>query len=329
MTTPVIKMELEPVIKRTFMAKLERYEPLIRGSTAMRAWKTCQRLYFLTVVTGHTPKEQAIPLYWGTTYHHFRYILELRYGVGVDAPKKFDEGRATEAYAEAAQQGLAMWKKAGLSAAPGTKFEFMTAERLLKSFMVAYKHWMKEKLQGRIEVVAIEQVLNCQLADGTWTNMRADQLIRWNSKLWGRDFKATTKNSDFFARGLEPNDQFTRYTLIESRASGEVVQGQFVELMWNAKPTKYKTNGPEIFELTTSRTPQQLAVWEHEQTIINEQLAINRKHDIWPMEEIACAFCPFHSVCTKQTENGMMAQLEMHYTVRPWDNTRVGEEDYN
>ena len=326
--TVEVKMELEPVPLKRFMIKLERYEPLIRGSTAMRAWKTCQRLYFLTVVTGHIPKEKEIVLFWGTVYHHFRYVLELKYGVGQDAPKKFDEGRAAEAFAEASQQALAMWKKGNMSAAPGTKFEFMTTERLLKSFIVAYKHWVREKMQGRIEVVAIEQVLNCQLADGSWTNMRADQLIRWNGKLWGRDYKTTTKNSDFFARGLEPNDQFTRYTLIESRVSGEVVQGQFVELLWNAKPTKNKTNGPEIIELTTSRTPQQLAVWESEQILINKQVALAREADIWPQHEIACAFCPMHSVCQKPTENGMMAHLEAHYTVRPWDNTRVGEDDY-
>ena len=328
MTAVDVKMELEPVPTRRFMARLDRYEPLIRGSSTNRLWKTCPRLYFLQVVLGYIPKEKEIVFLWGTSYHHFRYILELRYGVGKDAPPKFDEGKGAEAFAEASQQGLAMFKKGNLVAAPGTRFEFMTTERLLKSFIAAYKHWSKEKQQGRVEVIAIEQVCNAQLVDGSWTSIRADQLIRWNSKLWGRDFKTTTKEKDFFARQLEPNDQFTRYTLVESRISGEEVQGQFVELLWNAKPTKNKTNGPEIIELTTSRTPVQLAEWEKDQAIVNEQIAVSRNADRWPMHEIACPFCPFHSVCTKPTENGMMAQLEMHYTVRPWDNTRVGEDDY-
>lgn len=327
MTVPVVTMELEPVPLRRFMARMDRYEPLVRSSSAIRLWKTCNRYYFLRVVLGWVPKDKEIVLLWGSSYHHFRYILELRYGVGKDAPPKFDAEKGANAFAEASQQGLAMFKKGNLVAAPGTKFEFMTTERLLKSFIVAYKHWSKEKQQGRIEVVAVEQVCNIKLSDGTYTSIRADQIIRWNGKLWGRDFKTTTKDSAFFARQLEPNDQFTRYTLVESRVTGEPVQGQFVELLWNAKPTKNKTNGPEIVELTTSRTPNQLLEFEADHEIINQQIALSRKADRWPMEEISCPFCPMHSVCQKPTENGMMAALEMHYVVSPWDNTRVGEDD--
>lgn len=324
--TVSVSMELEPVLLKRFMAKYDRYEPLMKGSSAYRLWKTCPRLYFLQVVLGRVPKEQAIVLLWGSAYHHFRYILELKYGVGADAPKKFDEAKATEAYAEAAMQGLAMFKKEATVQPPGTKFEFMTPERLLKSFIVAYKHWAKEKQQGRIEVIAIEQVCNIRLADGSYTNMRADQIIRWNNKPWGRDFKSTTKDSDFFARSLEPNDQFTRYTLIEGQIVGEPVQGQFVELLYNAKPTKNKTNGPEIIELTTSRTPIQLAEFEKDNVVTNKQIAISRADDRWPMHEISCPFCPMRGVCTKPTENGMMAHLEMYYDVKPWDNSRVGED---
>lgn len=306
---------------------MERYEPLIKGSSAYRLWKTCPRLYFLKVVLGYVGKEREIVLLWGTVYHHFRYILELRYGVGKDAPARFDEAKGAEAFAQASAEGLAMFKKAGLAAAPGTKFEFMTTERLLKTFIAAYKHWAREKQQGRIEVIAIEQVCNMQMPDGSFTNMRADQIIRWNGKPWGRDFKTTTKDSDWFARSLDPNDQFTRYTLVESTVIGEPVQGQFVELMFNAKPTKNRTNGPEIIELTTSRTPNQLAEFAADQAIVNQQIAVSRNADRWPMHEIACSFCPMHSVCQKPTENGMMAQLEMHYVVKPWDNSRVGEDD--
>lgn len=326
MSTPVVTMELEPVPLKRFMARMDRYEPLMKGSSAYRLWKTCPRLYFLQVVLGRVPKEQAIVLLWGSAYHHFRYLLELRYGVGADAPRKFDETRGAEAFAEASAAGLAMFKKDYFEQAPGTRFEFMTTERLLKTFIFAYKHWAKEKQQGRIEVIAIEQVCNIKLPDGSITNMRADQIIRWNGKPWGRDFKTTTKDKDFFARSLEPNDQFTRYTLIESQIVGEPVQGQFVELMYNAKPTKYKTNGPEIHELTTSRTPQQLEEFVQDNILTNKQIAISRNEDRWPMHEVACAFCPMHGVCKKATENNMMAHLEMYYDVKPWDNSRVGED---
>jgi hypothetical protein len=202
----------------------------------------------------------------------------------------------------------------------------MTTERLMKSFVHAFRHWTREKQQGRIEVLAVEQPFNVQLADGSFTSGKADQIIRWNSKVWGRDFKTSSSDSGFYSRRLEPNDQFTRYTLAEGKLVGEQIQGQFIEMLYNAKPTKSDTKGPSIIELTTSRTTYQLKQFEEEQAVWNSVLDVYRKNDVWPMAEPSCPFCPFHSVCSKPSEGAMMAQLEMHFNVRPWDNTRIGEE---
>lgn len=324
-----VTMEIEdhPEEKRRFMKKYPRFEPKVRDSTSIQTVKTCPRKYFFQIVLGRVPKEDAPYFPWGSAYHKFREVLERVYGFGHEAPKKFEEAHAAEAFAAAAEAGLAYWKKNGRDQEPDSKYAFMTTERLLKSFVHAYKHWSREKMQGRIEVIAVEFPFNVRLADGSFTSGRGDQLIRWNGKPWGRDFKTSSVDMNFYSRRIEPNDQFTRYTLAEGKLAGEQLQGQFIEVLYNSKPTKSDPKGPSIFELTTSRTTWQLNQFEHEQTIINKTLEVYRETDTYPMHEPACPFCPFHSVCTKPTEGAMMAQLEAHFVVRPWDNTKVGVDD--
>ena len=322
----VVTMELEPhpKEKRMFMAKYERYEPRIRDSTAIQTEKTCPRKYFYQLVLGRVAKEDAPYFAWGSAYHTFRQVLEVAYGFGHEAPARYDETKAADAFAEAAKQGLAYWKKHGRDQPVGSKYEFMTVERLLKSFIHAFKHWAREKMQGRIVVIAVEQAFIVQLADGSYTGGRADQIVRWNGKVWGRDFKTSSVDSTFYSRRLEPNDQFTRYTLAEGKLVGEQVQGLFIELLYNAKPSKKDPHGPSIIELTTSRTRWQLDQFERDMSMVNKRLAMYREEDNYPMSESNCPFCPFHSVCTKPTEGAMMAQLETHFTVRPWDFTKIG-----
>lgn len=329
-------MELEHVPKREFMAKYDRYEPRIKDSTQIMAAKTCLRKYFYQIVLGRVPQKSAIYLTWGSAYHKFREHLERFYGFGHDKPVKFDEAKSMEAYLYALEIARKYWQKEAVPEPIGSDFDFMTEARLIKSCATAFKHWKKEKLQGIIEVIAVEQAFNVQLVDGSSTSGRGDQMIRWNGRLWGRDFKTTSKDAKFYARGIEPNDQFTRYTVAEGKLAGEFVQGQFIEVLYNGKSTggyqSKKTGkttpivekGPEIVEFQTSRTPYQLRVFEQEAGIMNKIIDVCREADVWPMQEVNCPFCPYHSVCTKPTEGGMMAQLEGYYDVRPWDNTKVG-----
>jgi hypothetical protein len=320
---PQVTMEIEDVPTRRFMAKYQRFEPKLRDATAVSTYKTCARKYFFQLVLGRVPREEEVYFAWGSAYHVFRYVLEKEYGYGPDKPAKFDEAKSIEAFLVAQKEGVAYWKAKSVAPAPGSKWEFMTTERLIKSFVVAFKHWKREKLQCRIEVIAIEQAFNIQMPDGSHRAGRADQMVRWNRKLWGRDFKTTTKDTKFFSRMLEPSEQFTGYTYSEAKLAGEPVEGQFVEVLYNAKDTKNKKHGPEILELTTARTPWQLEEFENDQMMVNQMIKLNRDADRWPMFEPACPFCPYHSVCIKPTEQAMMAQLEMHFRVRPWDCTKV------
>lgn len=295
-------MEIENVPKRTFMSKYERHEPLIKDHTSVIAAKTCLRKYFYQIVIAKRPKEDAIYFAWGSAYHKFREILELT----KDLPK-------------AMTAGAGVWQaKQGANPPVGHKFEFLTAERLIKSFTVAYEHWQEEKRQNRVEVLAVEQPFNVELADGSFTSGRVDQIVRWGGKIWGRDFKTSSKEGMFYSRSLEPNDQFTRYTFAESKLAGEPVQGQIIEVLYNSKK-----EGPRISTYTAARSRYQLEQWEKENIHFNKIISLSRNEDVWPMQEVGCPFCPYHSVCKLPSEAAQMAQLDAEYVTRPWDNTTI------
>lgn len=318
-----VTMEIHEHPNKRFMKKYNRYEPVIKDHTAMIQAKQCLRMYFYRIVLGRTPNETAPWFAWGSAYHKFREHLERTYGFGENAPPKFDQEKANLAFATAADVGIKYWKNHGKDEPVGSKYEFYTTERLLKSFVEAFKHWSREKQRGQIVVVAVEQAFNVMLPDGSHRSGRADQIVRWQGKLWGRDFKTTSKDTTFYSRGIDPNEQFTGYTYAEAKLAGEPVQGQLIEVLYNAKATKNKQNGPEIFEFTASRTKYQLDKWEEEHQFWNKVIDQAREADVWPMVEVSCPFCPFHSVCKQPSEVAMMYQLETQYKVEPWDNTKL------
>lgn len=322
-TTLAGNLEVEVPKKKEFMAKFDRFEPAIRDHSALITAKTCLRKYFYQYVLARNSKESSLYLAWGSAYHKFREKLEIEYGFGLNVPKTFDKEKAVTAFQVAQKAGMDVWRTHGSTPPVGSKLDFMTPERLLKSFTVAFQHWVKEKQLGRIEVIAVEQPFNIAYANGKRTSGRADQIVRWNGKVYGRDFKTTTKDLKFYERTLEPNDQFTRYTWAEGKLVGETVFGMFVEVLFNSRPTKSDQKGPTITSFVTQRTQQQLDQWEKEQMHWEKILDLCRDEDIYPMQEVSCQFCPYHSVCTQASEGAMMAQLEMHYVVRPWNNADI------
>lgn len=293
---------------------LPRYENPIIDHSAMKEFKNCHRKYAYHYVFGKVPVEPAAPLNWGTAWHTFREVLQN-----------------TGSYGEAMKAGAAVWTNAYPNGVGESekKFQFMTLERLLRSFGVGYEHVQIEKKQGRIVVIGTEVAFNIELPGGTKTSGRVDQIIRWNGQLWGRDFKTTSKEEALYKRSIEPNDQIDRYTYAEGVLSGEQVQGQLIEILFNTqapdKPRVKKEYGPLIYTLVAARSKAQIETWLEDQTIFNEELARCRTLDIWPKNESQCAFCPYHMVCTSMTEEGMKNKLEDEnfYITRVWDNTRA------
>jgi PD-(D/E)XK nuclease superfamily protein len=296
----------------TFLPMFERHEPEVLDHTAIITAKTCFRKYQLKIVFGFRDNRQTGYISFGSAYHTFREVLEKSFASGMD------EEKCLEAAMEATANS---WTKAGGDPPVGIDYDYLTGERLFKSCLKAFEWWKKEKLAKRIEVIAIEQEFVVTMSDGkTKTGGRADQIVRWNGKLWGRDFKSTSKNAVWYQRLLEPNDQITRYTLGEGLLCGEPVSGQLIELLFNSKK-----EGPKIIPLIATRTPDQLEKWEREQIFFVHLLDEMREMDMYPMCESHCPYCEFHSVCKQVSEQSMADVLKQHFKQKKWDFTRTQE----
>lgn len=309
-----------------FMPQFERFEPLILDSFAMQAMKKCMRYYFFRIVLGMNSKgKRALYFDYGSAYHKFREVLELEW-IKVNPEKTLSSSELEEAaktcFVTALKECVAFYDKAtgGKNPDVGDKFSFLTKERLIQSCAVSFNYWKKEKSQNRIQVLAVEQPFNVQLSDlpGEHTSGRFDQIVRWNGKIYGRDFKTSSKEGMFYQRGLDPNDQFTRYTYAEQKLAGQRVEGQLIEVLYNSK-----TKGPEINTYVSSRTQWQLNDWEQDEIFHRDTLRRARELDIWPKQETMCTFCEMHSVCKMGSEASQGMKLRSEFFQKEWNNMTV------
>jgi hypothetical protein len=268
-------------------------------STASKALKKCPRYYFLRIVLGRVPLKQKnqVVLDFGTYYHKFRELLELKdYNTALAAMINYDPDL----------------ENAG-------KYKYLDRLRLIETCKEAYKYREKEMQGGRIKVLAVEQPFNIQMPDGSFIGGRADQIVSWNGKIYGRDFKTTSKAQMFFERELDPNDQCMRYIYSESQLHGTQVQGIIFEAVMNTA-----TTGPKIFPVISSRNKMQIDSWINDQMMVNKVLTMYRDNDIWPMHETyQCSFCDMANVCRQPNEASMVNLLKTSYKHEPWDHQKV------
>lgn len=296
-----------PLVVR-FMPEFARHEPVILDSSAIVTSKECLRKYFYKYVLGFVERQAPIFFSFGSAYHKFWEVMVNQYGkVDVNELYKIALTAAVNRFTSDIRTGLFTQE---------TKWDFLTVDRLAISCKVAYNFFLKERSQKQVEIIAVEQILNCMLPDGEMIGGRADQIVRWSGRVWGRDHKTTSKDFIFYDRTLEPNDQFTRYTYIESKTSGEIIPGQMVLVMRNSKK---KEGGPEIRQFLASRTQWQLEQWEREQLHWNKILQVCRENDTWPQEEKNCGWCEYRLVCCKPNEAAAASALKSQFTVKPWD----------
>lgn len=305
-----------------YMKRLKRFEPRVMDHSAIIQAMRCKKKYFFRVVLGFVQADQPQYFGFGSCYHKFREVLERMYMAEKNVVIKASPEFQMTIFGQALQTALKLWEdKKMRDPVVGDKWEFLTRGRLMESCTVAFKNWQREKERGRIEVIAVEQDAIIPLPDGQEIGVKLDQVVRWNGKVWGRDFKTSSKAQDaWFTRTLDPNDQFTRYTYGEQKLCGEDVQGQLIEVLYNAKGTKAEPKkGPTIYQHMATRSQTQLAEWEKEQMFYGKLLDLCRTEDIWPMEPASCPYCEFHSVCQKPGENAQMAKLEAEFVVNPWN----------
>lgn len=303
---------------------LPRAEPVVKDNTAIMMYKLCALKYFFRMVLGFTSPDTQPYFAFGKAIHKYREILEVEYLNNLSSPDfKSKEILFDFCHVIALKAAIDTWNKDTNSKVQvGTKWDFLTVERLKKTCNKMKEWWVKEKTIGNIHVIATEQPFTIVLQDeygNQWIiGGRFDQIIKWNTRLWGRDFKTSSKPDMFFSRSLFPNHQFILYTYSESELHGEQVQGQLIEMIFNDK-----TKGPEVYNHPVSFTSDQIKNWKVDLFEWLRRIDISRKNDHYPMNENHCNFCEYHGVCKVANENGMMNFLKNNYKHEPWDYTSI------
>jgi CRISPR/Cas system-associated exonuclease Cas4 (RecB family) len=307
-----------------FFPAIDRNEVKIIDSSAITTFMECHRKYFYRYVLGYKTSETFPFFAFGTAYHVFREVIEKEYLANPDN-SKIDE------YVVAGITRAAEYCDKNLPPPDvDSKWAWMTKERLIQSCIVGANHWRQEKLSGAIKVLAIEQPFQISLPDGVIIAGRADQIISWNGKIWGRDFKTSSQHGSYYVNTLNPNDQFSRYTYAENILSGydfdnnsrPTVEGQRVDVLFNNKTTK-----PTIDVHLASRTKQELLNWLKEQSLWHKIMQMCRDEDVWAMNPKSCKFCEYRKVCTLGNEAQQMAFLKNNYKLEHWDCTKGSDTD--
>lgn len=313
-------MKLVDHPNKRFMAKFNRYEPYLQDHTATQYLRECDRKYFYRIVLGRDVVKQTYQtvLDWGSKYHKFREVLQKTNG-DLQA---------------AMSQALAMPLTVPEIGTPAYKFAYLNQERFMRSIALAYQHWETDQEQKKIQVISVEEPINVELPDGSFTSGRPDQMVMWNGALWVLDYKTTSKEKAYFQNERNPNDQTTRYIYMPSKLHSKPIGGIIYDVLFNINEpenprasTKKKSYGPEIYRHIETRTPKELQEWEDGAIHLNKQLNLNRELDQWPKRESKqCSFCNYKFVCRKSNELAQMAELESSFVVRPWDHSNVNQE---
>lgn len=295
---------------------LPRFLPTTYDHTAFKYFKECHRKFFYRIVLGRTAKMSKYQTIFdfGKIYHKFREVLELEHMAGKTNEQAF---------------AVAMLEAFKLDFTPGEgKYEFYNRALIVETCKAGYEHWLNEKKLGIIKVLAVEQPINVELGNGIFISGRADQIISWRGKIWGRDFKTTSKMQQYFDATLDPNDQPTRYIFMESKLhfgdsaieNGKKVEGVIFEVVQNTKTTK-----PKIYNTPITKTTAQLQQWRKEQLFLHKLLDICIEEDIWAMHETNCTFCDYHKVCKQPSFASMENMLKNDFLLSPWDHEKVDQ----
>ena len=318
-----VKNEIYKDVPKKFLEKFDRYEPVILDNTAISLYKLCPRKYQLRIAMGFDEIETKPYFVSGSSYHKYRDQFEINWKANADL--SFID-RVDYSHIVAESEAIKLWNKITKDKevpAPNTKWDWITRSRLTKSLSIA-KEWISvEKKNNNIIVIATEQPFIVEVIPNVFWGGKADQVARWNNRLWGRDFKTSSKEGQYYKRTLKPNSQFIGYTVAEELLHGSTVDGQLVEVLYNTK-----TAGPKITPYPNSFNIYEKGIWKRDLASWSDKIKKSRELDLYEVSESHCSFCQFHMVCSNTSENGMMATLESKFKLNPWDFQNIdGEED--
>lgn len=306
-----------PVIKQ--FKNMERREPMFLDSSARSELKRCSLAFFYRYILGLTPTGPE-PSYFlfGRCVHRMFESWEQFWKA--DKP-------AEVCTALALREAMLVWGDTK-DQLPDSQYSFHTKRRLTDTCMLVGGYLEQEKSRNIIKVLHTELPFNIQLKNGITVTGRFDQIIDWRGRIWGRDFKTTSKSLHWYKQFLYPSDQFCTYTVAESVLVGKDIansgylSGQLVVIIYNAKDTKSEKKGPLIDEAIITIPSEALDRWQDEVLYWEGARTRMRELDLYPANEKSCTSCDFHPICSLPKEEDKQRLINAKYQINRWDPTR-------
>jgi hypothetical protein len=277
----------------------------------------CPRRGFYSYWLNRAVTKKSHPLSWGSAVHKFMEVLEGRYLTDGQ-----DLTQASTYRSEAIKAGATYWSE---DPPLGHKRDWMTMERLIKTFDACFEFWLREKNMGQRQVLHTEQAFTITLPNGREFGGRIDQLLEWNGRLWIRDFKTTSRMGATYGSQFDLSHQFSGYTYAARELSGRKVDGVIVNTIYNTK-----LKGPEVHEHLVTRKDAELEQWlesiQFEMSLIDQYEA----QDIWPMRTVACndyGGCPYQDGCKKGYWSHIDHWLKENTIESIWDFLNPDDEE--
>lgn len=264
---------------------------------------------------GHEGKNYV--LLWGEAYHKFREVMIKNF---IEADYVWSDDHAMAAYAAA----FAIYNE---DPPIGHKREWATLARFKKTLELGTQHFLNELALGNRRVLFTEQPFTLALPSGRRFGGRMDEILEWNSKLWVRDYKTTSRMGATYGNAFDPNNQMTGYAWAARQLSGRPVSGVIIQSVYNTK-----NNGPSIHEFLTTRSEGIINQWVES---IEAELDDIEKHideNIWPMRTLSCndfSGCMFREACQHDHWSGIEDWLQSNTVESVWDYTAPEKEAGN
>lgn len=267
-------------------------------STCLTAFKTCPRLYKLSIIDGWTPKTENDHLRFGSEYHRALqdYDIEKTKGSGhKDAMSKVLRDL--------------LLRTMDWHPNPDSKAGKYKNIDTLTSLVVDYlDHFINDPARTYIKFdgsPAIEQSFRFEIGFGPKSADQAyllcghlDRIVEFNDQLMIMDRKTTTTTlGDYYFKQWEPNIQMALYILagrviLDTALKGVIIDAAQILL---DKPNRFVRG-------FTYRTEDQIQEWLDDLVVVLDSAERAAQSDKWIMNESACdkyGGCKFRDVCSK------------------------------
>lgn len=172
-----------------------------------------------------------------------------------------------------------------------------------------------DPIEQEWEVLAVEQVIEFELAPGVPWIVKPDLIVRNVGGIWAMDHKTTTKSlrSMDYWRGWENHGQITSQTLgvksVYGQCSGVIINGIHIgyrKNMYKGEPAGFNW---DFQRNPFNRTPEQIEDWTKRTILTIQRLKATVKSGAWEKHDTMCLYCEFLDLCASTDNPGVREVL--------------------